>query len=154
MELGLQVPGTQHADMHRVYLHEAISSDFAVHRRLRQLRDSLLDEMRAVHQELRSQLVPMHLSAYHQVYADGSLLPSLHSMHRRGSQMLHSNSRPFLRLLWSDHQVLGLPAEGRTCLRRELLRSIMEVHEAVHRFSLALHHKVSPSCCVLSLFGL
>jgi len=121
-----------------------------VHRRLHQLHGSLLDEVRAVHQELHFKLVPMHMCSDHQVPEDASLLPSLHSMHRRGSQMLHSNSRPFLRLLWSDHQVLGLPAEGRTCLRRELLRSIMEVHEAVRRFSVALHHKVSPSCCMLS----
>jgi hypothetical protein len=68
--------------------------------------------------------------------------------------MLHSNYRAFLRLLPSDHQVLGLPAEGHPSLRGEMLRSIVEVHEAVRRFSVALHHEVSPSCCVLSLFDL
>jgi hypothetical protein len=121
---------------------------------LHQLHGSLLDEMRGVHQKLHSKLVPMHMCSYHQVHADGPSLPSLRSLHRRDSQMLHCNSRSFFRLLSNDHQVLGLSAEGLSSLHGELLRSIVEMYEAVHRFSVAMQHEVSPSHCVLSVFHL
>jgi hypothetical protein len=55
------VPDTQYADLRPVYLHETISLDLAVYHRLHQLHGSLLDEMRAMHQELRSKRVPMHM---------------------------------------------------------------------------------------------